>query len=362
MDPHRRRGIRIGISSPSMPCRTSSSCRAGRAPTRPTPSTTSSARADRASTGRSPRSCSSRRAPRSTRPASKEQVGDRVREDREQHPRRPLRRLRHAPATARSSPRTAVPRSPSCGTRRATWSSSRPRRPRTRPRRPPRASPSTAPRSGSPATTRSPWATARSPSGPSVLVETLIGGLGALIVLAFVFGSLMAFVPLLMAAIAIPTTFLVLWPLARGDRGVGRRAVPDLADRAGRRDRLLAAHRDALARGGRRRPRPLRGGRRDDGARRQGGHLQRHRRGHRPAGDGRAAGAVPAQHRLRRHADPADQRPRGDHAAAGGAGDGRAAARPDRRQPPHGERGSGLGARGAASWSATATSSAAWRW
>lgn len=50
--------------------------------------------------------------------------------------------------------------------------------------------------------------------GPSVLVEVLIGGVGALIVLLFVFGSLMAFVPLLMAAIAIPTTFLVLWPLA----------------------------------------------------------------------------------------------------------------------------------------------------
>ena len=33
-------------------------------------------------------------------------------------------------------------------------------------------------------------------------------------VLTFVFGSLMALVPLLMAAIAIPTTFLVLWPLA----------------------------------------------------------------------------------------------------------------------------------------------------
>jgi putative drug exporter of the RND superfamily len=49
---------------------------------------------------------------------------------------------------------------------------------------------------------------------PSVLIETLIGGLGALIVLAFVFGSTMAFVPLLMAAIAIPTTFLALWPLA----------------------------------------------------------------------------------------------------------------------------------------------------
>ena len=51
-------------------------------------------------------------------------------------------------------------------------------------------------------------------NGPSVLAETLIGGLGALIVLAFVFGSLMAFVPLLMAALAVPTTFLVLWPLA----------------------------------------------------------------------------------------------------------------------------------------------------
>ena len=51
-------------------------------------------------------------------------------------------------------------------------------------------------------------------SGPSVLVETLVGGLGALIVLLFVFGSAMAFIPLLMAAVAIPTTFLLLWPLA----------------------------------------------------------------------------------------------------------------------------------------------------
>ncbi len=50
--------------------------------------------------------------------------------------------------------------------------------------------------------------------GPSVLAETLVGGLGALIVLLFVFGSTMAFIPLLMAAVAIPTTFLLLWPLA----------------------------------------------------------------------------------------------------------------------------------------------------
>jgi RND superfamily putative drug exporter len=50
--------------------------------------------------------------------------------------------------------------------------------------------------------------------GPDVLVETLLGGLGALIVLLFVFGSLMAFVPLFMAIFAIPITFLVVWPLA----------------------------------------------------------------------------------------------------------------------------------------------------
>ena len=48
----------------------------------------------------------------------------------------------------------------------------------------------------------------------SVLVEVLAAGFGALIILAFVFGSLMAVVPLLMAAVAVPTTFLLVWPLA----------------------------------------------------------------------------------------------------------------------------------------------------
>ena len=47
----------------------------------------------------------------------------------------------------------------------------------------------------------------------SVLVEVLVAGAGALIVLVFVFSSLMAIVPLLMAAVAIPTTFLLVWPL-----------------------------------------------------------------------------------------------------------------------------------------------------
>lgn len=50
--------------------------------------------------------------------------------------------------------------------------------------------------------------------GAGVLIETLLGGLGALLVLALVFRSLMAFVPLLMAVVAIPTTFLLIWPLA----------------------------------------------------------------------------------------------------------------------------------------------------
>jgi len=43
-----------------------------------------------------------------------------------------------------------------------------------------------------------------------VLVETLVGGLGALVVLAFVFGSLLALVPLLVAAVAILTAFLAV--------------------------------------------------------------------------------------------------------------------------------------------------------
>ena len=47
----------------------------------------------------------------------------------------------------------------------------------------------------------------------TLLLEVLLAGLGSLIVLAFVFGSFMALVPLLMAAVAVPTTFLLIWPL-----------------------------------------------------------------------------------------------------------------------------------------------------
>jgi len=51
--------------------------------------------------------------------------------------------------------------------------------------------------------------------GNSTLVETLLGGVGALLVLAFVFGSTLALVPLLMAVVAIPATFLMVWGLTR---------------------------------------------------------------------------------------------------------------------------------------------------
>jgi RND superfamily putative drug exporter len=46
--------------------------------------------------------------------------------------------------------------------------------------------------------------------GAGVLVESMLGALGALVVLAFVFASFLAFVPLLIAAISILTTFLAL--------------------------------------------------------------------------------------------------------------------------------------------------------
>lgn len=47
-------------------------------------------------------------------------------------------------------------------------------------------------------------------SGPSVLVETLLGAVGALVVLMFVFASFLALVPLMIAAVSILSTFLVV--------------------------------------------------------------------------------------------------------------------------------------------------------
>src|SRR4029078_11918272 len=50
-------------------------------------------------------------------------------------------------------------------------------------------------------------------TGTGVLLGTLLAALGALLVLAFVFRSFTALIPLLMAVVAIPTTSLAIWRL-----------------------------------------------------------------------------------------------------------------------------------------------------
>ncbi|MEP7020722.1 MAG: MMPL family transporter, partial [Pseudonocardiales bacterium] len=50
-------------------------------------------------------------------------------------------------------------------------------------------------------------------NGPGVLAETLLGAVGALAVLAFVFGSFLALLPLLVAAVSILFTFEMLLPI-----------------------------------------------------------------------------------------------------------------------------------------------------
>jgi putative drug exporter of the RND superfamily len=50
-------------------------------------------------------------------------------------------------------------------------------------------------------------------NGPGVLLEAVIGGIGALVVLLFVFGSALAFVPLGMAISSVMVSFLLLWGL-----------------------------------------------------------------------------------------------------------------------------------------------------
>jgi RND superfamily putative drug exporter len=49
-----------------------------------------------------------------------------------------------------------------------------------------------------------------SSSGPSLIVETLLGGVGALAILAFVFASFVAFVPIIIAIVSILTTFVLI--------------------------------------------------------------------------------------------------------------------------------------------------------
>jgi RND superfamily putative drug exporter len=57
-------------------------------------------------------------------------------------------------------------------------------------------------------------ATSGRKGGNGLLAEGLLGGLGALLVLGFVFASLLAIVPLVVAIISIMTSFLLVWALA----------------------------------------------------------------------------------------------------------------------------------------------------
>lgn len=58
-----------------------------------------------------------------------------------------------------------------------------------------------------------PLSTGANGGGVGVLGEIIIGGVGALAVLTFVFRSTLALAPLLVAMVAIPTTFLLIWGL-----------------------------------------------------------------------------------------------------------------------------------------------------
>ena len=60
---------------------------------------------------------------------------------------------------------------------------------------------------------RAPERQSGSDSGTGVLLESVLGGVGALIVLAFVFASFLALVPIAMAIVSIMTTFLLVWGL-----------------------------------------------------------------------------------------------------------------------------------------------------
>ncbi len=117
--------------------------------------------------------------------------------------------------------------------------------------------------------------------GFGVLAETLLAGAAALAVLALVFGSALALMPLLMAAVAIPGCFLAIFGLTeRPDtarpgtrRRPGRSARPD-------RDTGPSRHRPGRARAA---PGGAPGSAHHRRPRRVGLATRRHRAGQRPA-------------------------------------------------------------------------------
>ena len=189
--------------------------------------------------------------------------------------------------------------------------------------------------------------------GGNVLVEAVIGGLGAIVILLFVFGTLPAILmPVAVAAAAILNTFTLVWALTYITNVSIIVAVPDRARRPRRRDRLRAADDLPLPRRAARGRGRRDGARGDDDPRRPlGDRLGLDRRGRPPVDDPPAAAVHPLD-RDRRDADPGRLRARGDHADAGAARGARrahqqraAAAEAVRRPRP--SRGRRLGALGA---------------
>ena len=102
-----------------------------------------------------------------------------------------------------------------------------------------------------------------------MLLEAVIGGLGALVILLFVFGTLPAvLMPIVVAVAAILNTFTLVWGADLHHERLDHRAVPDRARRARRRDRLRAADDLPLPRRAARGRGRRDGARRDDDARR----------------------------------------------------------------------------------------------
>ena len=152
--------------------------------------------------------------------------------------------------------------------------------------------------------------------GPGVLAETFIGGVGALAVLLFVFASFLALLPLVIAGIAILTTFLVVLGLTYLTDisfiveflvalvGLGVAIDYSLL--------IVTRWREERARGVSQSP----GRRERHGHGGTGGGVQRPDRGHRPARAGGHPGSLSPLHRGRRHAHPARLGRRGDDVAA----------------------------------------------
>ena len=84
-------------------------------------------------------------------------------------------------------------------------------------------------------------------SGEPASWRGLIGGIGALVILALVFGSFLALLPLIIGVVSVLAAFLAVGALEQVVRGQPDRRVRHRPDWPGHRDRLLPARRHPLA-------------------------------------------------------------------------------------------------------------------